>query len=179
MTNPIDQIHQDHVNIAKILDLIEQELGRARDEQMPDLELLEDTMRYMVNYPDLVHHPKEDAMFARLLNQEPGAADRVEALRREHRTLASLSDAFLDIVKAAESGELVQRDELIRRGTEYVETLRAHMDTEESDLLRRARAALSDADLEVVNRDYASMRDPLMEESLQQQYAALYRALFH
>lgn len=67
MSNLVEQIHQDHVNVSKVLDLIEAEVGRARDEQAPDLELLEDAMRYMVNYSDLIHHPKEDSMFARLV----------------------------------------------------------------------------------------------------------------
>lgn len=178
MSNPVDQIHEDHVNAAKVLDLIEQEVEHARNEQMPDLELLEDAMRYMVNYSDLIHHPKEDAMFARLIRTVPEAADRVEALRQEHLTLASLSSAFLDIIKAAESGEFVLRDEVIRRGSEYVETLRAHINTEESDLLKLAKQYLTDQDLEEINSEYASSRDPLMEDSLQQQYAAIYRSLF-
>lgn len=178
MPNPVDQIHEDHVNISKILDLIEKEIERARNDEMPDLELLEDAMRYMVSYPDLIHHPKEDAMFARLVRIEPAAAERVEALRQEHQALASLSNAFLDIVKAAESGEFVLRDEVIRRGSEYVETLRAHMNTEESDLLKLAKRSLTDEDLAEISNEYAASRDPLMEDSLQQQYGAIYRSLF-
>jgi len=178
MADVIDQIHDDHVNVAKILDLIETEIDRARKEQMPDLDLLEDAMRYMVNYPDLIHHPKEDAMFARLIRNEPDAADRVEALRQEHLNLAALSSSFLDIIKAAESGEFVLRDEVVKRGTEYVSALRAHMDKEESDLLKLARSALSDEDLEEISAEYASTREPLMEDSLEQEYGALYRSLF-
>jgi len=178
MPDVIEQIHNDHVSVAKILDLMEAEIERARDEQMPDLDLLQDAMRYMVNYPDLIHHPKEDAMFARLVNNEPEAADRVEALRQEHLELASLGSAFLDIVKAAESGEFVLRDEVVKRGSEYVEALRSHMDKEEGDLLKLARNALDDEDLEAIAAEYAQTRDPLMEDSLEKEYGALYRSLF-
>lgn len=178
MSNLVEQIHQDHVNVSKVLDLIEAEVGRARDEQAPDLELLEDAMRYMVNYSDLIHHPKEDSMFARLVQKEPDVAAQVEVLRQEHQTLAALSDAFLEIVKAAETGEFVLRDEVVKRGTEYVDFLRSHMDAEEVGLLQRAGASLSDKDLEEIDARYASSRDPLMEESLNAEYAALYRSLF-
>lgn len=178
MTNPVKRIHQDHVSISKILNLIEREIDRARDEKMPNLELLEDAMRYMVNYPDLVHHRMEDSMFARLARNEPEVSDQVEALRREHVTLGELGGAFLDIVKAAQSGEFIGRKEVIDRGTEYVKTLRTHMNTEEAGLLKRAEAALSEQDLSEIQEEYASIRDPLMEKSLQDQYSVLYRTLF-
>jgi len=178
MSNAVEQIHQDHVNISRILDLIEKELDNARNERMPNLELLEDAMRYMINYSDLVHHPKEDAMFAKLAEKEPDVTDQVEVLREEHQTLARLSSEFLEIVKAAEYGEFVLRQQVIERGTEYVDTLRSHMDAEEVGLLKRARAALSARDLEEIDAAYASMRDPLMEDSLKEEYSALYRSLF-
>lgn len=178
MSNLVEQIHVDHVNASRILDLIEIEVDRARNEEMPDLDLLEDAMRYMVNYSDLVHHPMEDSMFAKLVKNEPGAAGEVEVLRQEHETLARLSGEFLEIVKAAEHGDFVLREDVVRRGTEYVETLRSHMDAEEVGPLKRARASLTDQDLEEINAAYASARDPLMEDSLNKEYAALYRSLF-
>lgn len=178
MPNPVEQIHRDHVNIAKILDLIEKEVERVRREQMPDLDLLQEAMRYMTNYSDLVHHRMEDSMFARLVEKEPSTAREVEVLRQEHETLAELSAGFLEIVKAAQSGEFISRDEVVKRGAEYVAALRSHMDAEEVGLLKRAAASLSAEDLDEINAQYASTRDPLMEESLKEQYGALYRSLF-
>lgn len=178
MSNLVEQIHGDHVTMARILDVMEQEVGRARDEQMPDLELLEDAMRYMTNYSDLVHHPKEDSMFAKLVQMEPDVASEVEVLRQEHETLARLGGEFLEIIKAAEYGDFVLREDVVRRGTEYIETLRSHMDAEEVGLIKRARAALTTEDLEEINAEYASAHDPLMEDSLKAEYAALYRSLF-
>lgn len=177
MSSLVEQIRQDHVNVSRVLDMIDKEIDRARDEQMPDLELLEDAMRYMTNYSDLVHHPKEDAMFAKLLQNEPDVAGEVEVLREEHETLARLGSDFLEIVKAAEYGDFVLRQEVIDRGAEYVETLRSHMDAEEVGLLKRAHASLTIDDLEAINAAYASMHDPLMEDSLKKEYGALYRSL--
>lgn len=176
--DPLKLIHQDHVNLTRILDLVEKEIDRARREEMPDLELLEDAMRYMVNYSDLMHHPMEDSMFALLTEKEPEVSERVDELRREHARLADLSGAFLEIVKAAQSGEFILRKEVVERGAEYVATLRAHMNTEEADLLKRARASLSEQDLEAIAEQYSGIRDPLLDESLREQYGNLYRSLF-
>lgn len=178
MSNLVEQIHADHVNMSRILDLIEREVDRARAEQTPDLELLEDAMRYMTNYSDMVHHPKEDSMFAKLIQKEPGVAGEVDVLSEEHETLARLSSEFLEIVKAAEYSDFVLREDVIKRGSEYVETLRSHMDAEEVGLLKRARASLTSEDLEEINAEYAASHDPLMAESLKAEYAALYRSLF-
>lgn len=177
MSSLVEQIRQDHVNVSRVLDLIDKEIERARDEQMPDLELLEDAMRYMTNYSDLVHHPKEDAMFAKLLQNEPDVADQVAVLREEHQTLARLGSEFLEIVKAAEYGDFVRRQEVIDRGAEYVETLRSHMDAEEVGLLKRAHASLTVDDLEAIDAAYAATHDPLMVDSLKKEYTALYRSL--
>lgn len=177
MPNLIEQIHQDHINVSKILDLIEKEVERARNEKMPDLDLLQDALRYMINYSDLVHHKKEDSMFARLVQNEPSVAGEVEILREEHQALGRLSADFLEIIKAAEAGEFILRDEVIKRGTEYVHALRSHMDAEEVGLLKRAAASLTANDIEEIEAEYASARDPLMEESLKEHYGALYRSL--
>jgi hemerythrin-like domain-containing protein len=177
MPNLVEQIHHDHINTARVLDLIEKEVERARREQMPDLDLLQDAMRYLTNYSDLVHHRMEDSMFARLVKKEPSAAGEVEVLKQEHEHLAKIGAAFLEIVKDAQSGEFISRDEVIKRGAEYVGALRSHMDAEEVGLLKRARASLSDADLEEIGAQYAATRDPLMEESLKDQYGTLYRSL--
>ncbi|MFZ0486706.1 MAG: hypothetical protein WAL83_06885, partial [Arenicellales bacterium] len=56
-------------------------------------------------------------------------------------------------------------------------TLRSHMDAEEVGLLKRAGASLTDADMEEIEAEYANARDPLMEESLQEQFGGLYRSL--
>lgn len=117
-------------------------------------------------------------MFAKLVQKEPDVTSEVEVLRQEHETLARLGGEFLEIIKAAEHGDFVLREDVIRRGSEYIETLRSHMDAEEVGLLKRARAALTSDDLATINAEYASVHDPLMEDSLNAEYAALYRSLF-
>jgi hemerythrin-like domain-containing protein len=60
MYDILDQIHYDHISMSKVLHLMEQEVFRIEADIDPDYNLLVDGMRYMVNYSDAVHHPKED-----------------------------------------------------------------------------------------------------------------------
>ena len=92
MSDTIAALDRDHANVARLLELLESEILAIEVGKTPDYPLLQDIMRYMTQYPDRFHHPKEDLIFVQLLKREPGArADRVLAHRhhvrprRQHR----------------------------------------------------------------------------------------------
>ena len=60
------ELREDHKNMALMLKLLERESNRIYDGDEPDYELLQDIMHYMTVYPDAVHHPKEDRIYAEL-----------------------------------------------------------------------------------------------------------------
>lgn len=177
MNDLIDQIKYDHISMSKVLNLMEREIGLLADDQDPDYYLLVDSMRYMVNYSDTVHHVKEDAIFSRLTEVDPDTTDTVEDIRKQHETLAVLSTQLYDIVRNASLGVLVSKDEISKLGSEYVSALRRHMSIEEGNLLRKAREALSAEDMYAVEQQYANYRDPLLSGSLEQEYNSLYKNL--
>ena len=51
------------------------------------------------------------------------------------------------------------------------------MSIEEGDLLRKARDFLNPEDLDQVEQQYANFRDPLLSDSLEQEYNSLYQNL--
>jgi hemerythrin-like domain-containing protein len=177
MNDLIDQIKYDHISMSKVLNLMECEIGLLADDQDPDYFLLVDSMRYMVNYSDTIHHVKEDAIFARLVEIVPETSETVEEIRTQHKTLAVLSTQLYDIVRNASLGELVSKADISKLGSEYVSALRRHMSIEEGDLLRKARESLSPEDLSKVEKEYANFRDPLLSDSLEQEYSSLYQNL--
>lgn len=177
MNDLIDQIKYDHISMSKVLNLMEREIGLLADDQDPDYFLLVDSMRYMVNYSDTVHHVKEDAIFGRLVEIVPETIETVEEIRKQHKTLAVLSTQLYDIVRNASLGELVSKADISKLGSEYVSALRRHMSIEEGDLLRKARESLSPEDLNKVEQEYANFRDPLLSDSLEQEYNSLYQNL--
>ena len=60
------ELREDHKNMALMLNLLERESNRIYEGEEPDYELLQDIMHYMTVYPDAVHHPKEDRLYAEL-----------------------------------------------------------------------------------------------------------------
>ncbi len=174
MTNVIEQIHQDHVNMARLLNLVDAEIDKAKQDGMPDFLMLEHVMRYMTNYLDQVHHNKEDAMFRRVVSLDPQAKDAVKDLLLEHEELKSTGRQLYDLVCAAQNSDFVRREDVISQGTDYVRTLRTHMGKEEGDLLARARRLLTEHDLRDVDAEIDSIHDPLFGDTVEKEYQSLY-----
>lgn len=53
----LEDLRQDHRNMALLPDLLDCECDRIREGSPADLELIRDIMQYMTTYPDAVHHP--------------------------------------------------------------------------------------------------------------------------
>ena len=64
MTNDIDKLQSEHTDFAKLLDLLEAQIGLFHRGEQPDYNLMLDIFYYMTHYPDRFHHPKEDLAFA-------------------------------------------------------------------------------------------------------------------
>ena len=65
MIDPIAHWHAEHVYFGQLLKLIRKELDVFHDAGEPNYELIADILRYLREYSDLVHHPREDIAFAR------------------------------------------------------------------------------------------------------------------
>jgi hemerythrin-like domain-containing protein len=174
MANVIEQIHKDHVNLGRLLNLVDAEIDKARQDGMPDFLMLEHVMRYMTNYLDQIHHNKEDAMFRRVVSLDPQAKGAVDDLTLEHEKLKTTGCELYDLVCAAQNSDFVRREDVISQGTDYVRRLRAHMDKEEGDLLERARRLLTEQDLREVDVEVESIHDPLFGDTVEKEYQSLY-----
>ena len=78
MSEILRQLHTDHVNMAKLLDVLERQLDHIHDVESTDFVLMTDLMHYMTHYPSVIHHPREDLVFKRLKARNPEAASVVE-----------------------------------------------------------------------------------------------------
>ena len=135
------ELRQDHRNMTILLDLLQQEIGRLNHpDESPDFELLGDIMRYMTVYPDTMHHPKEDLIYAGMQAQQPELAEGLEEVEVDHRDIAKLGKRLLDDVEAIVAGTIVAREPVIGDAQQYVQRLREHMTWEEEDLFPRADA---------------------------------------
>jgi hemerythrin-like domain-containing protein len=161
MANVLNDLHDDHKNIARVLALLNHELETLAEVHSPDYELLEDIMRYVTGYPDTHHHPTEDIVFQHLRERAPDTAAAIEAILTEHQELAASGRRFLAAVEAVEHEALIQRTELLALGRAYADLLEHHMDREEGYLFPQARQQLSASDWHEIGTEVEAQPDPL------------------
>ena len=131
------ELREDHKNMALMINLLERESNRIYEGDEPDYELLQDVMHYMTVYPDAVHHPKEDRLYAELKAVRPDLSTGFDRITMDHRHIAELSVKLRDDIAAINAGNPVLRKSVVADALRYVNTLRGHMQWEELDLFRR------------------------------------------
>ena len=152
--------------MAILLNLLQQEVDHVdHEDETADFELMQEIMRYMTLYPDTIHHPKEDLVYAAMQSQRPELAQGLEAVDDDHRDIADFSRRLLDDIQAVVAGEYVTRERVIRDAQQYVTRLRKHMAWEEEDLFTRAESMADELDVDATSLEasdplFGSEKDP-------------------
>lgn len=170
-------LHEDHINMSRIAGLVAAELAAVESGEKPDLALLEDVMAYVTAFPDTVHHPTEDILFAQLKRAVPEAQHDIDALLAEHGELIAMGRTFLRLVVAVEGEAVVTRAELLAKGRAYLDLLTAHMNKEEMGLFRLAADRLNPADWATIGTRIEAMEDPLFGPAVAADYRRLWQRI--
>jgi hemerythrin-like domain-containing protein len=143
----------------------------------PDHTVLAALFHYIEQFPERLHHPKEDDyLFARLRARRPDAAPLLEALHREHEVgrerFAELKAKWeryrADPTALAPFAEGVER---------YAHFHWRHMRREEDEVLPLAAQALSTEDWEAIDAAFASNNDPVVGVPASRAFRELFRHL--
>jgi hemerythrin-like domain-containing protein len=173
MADLIDDLHEDHRNMAIMLDLLEHETEHIRNGQDHDDELIHDIMRYMTVYSDAVHHPKEDLLYAAMKAEQPELVAGLERVETEHCEIAELGETLRNDIEAIASGAAVTRERIIADMSDYCRRLREHMAWEEEDLLLRARELARAESALLVNIADLDTLDPVFGPEREHSFANL------
>jgi hemerythrin-like domain-containing protein len=142
MPELIEILREDHRNIETLLLVLERELNIFDRAEQPDYEVVQAIIDYFRDYPDRCHHPKEDAVFAKLKTRDPAATASVGDLEAEHLKGAKRLRLVARAVESVLSEQEVLRqtvDDIVR---DFIEKERRHMEMEERILFPAAAKAL-------------------------------------
>ncbi len=171
------QLHEDHERVARLLDLMDEQISAIQAAARADFELMLDAMHYILHYADEFHHPREDAMFERLKMSGADIEKTLVDLLREHKALAEKGDRFHRILETVVDGSLVPREQIGELGLDYVDFLRSHMHKEETEAFPVAERELTHGDWEAIGEELEHQADPLFGAVVAKEYEALYRIL--
>ena len=170
----IDLLRQEHRNIERLLRVLEQELSVFDRGEQLDYEVIWAVIAYFQVYPDVCHHPLEDAVFTKLRGRDPAAAGKIGDLEAEHRRGA---ERLRHVAEAIENmlmdRELLPHtvDDIIR---DFIVHEWRHMAMEERDFFPAAVEALQPEDwAEIASARSAGEKDPLFDETLEARFEAV------
>src|SRR5574342_144411 len=94
MSKGLEELYSDHANLRVLLQFLGAEMERYRNGAVPDFELLQTMLNDLVIFQNLVHHPKEDLVFDRLMQRDPSSAETILDLFTDHARLGVRSRRF-------------------------------------------------------------------------------------
>ena len=172
LAEPLARWHADHSNFARLLDLIEQQLGASQAGKQADYELMRLTAYYLRHYPDRFHHPREDVAFRRLVERDPQLRSDVEWCIREHALIAEAGEKLLNCLNQIIAGDAVEATGLKAMAATYLAYYRHHLAVEEHQIIPRAVELLRPGDWAAVS-DIAAEPDPLFGTGVDARYSEL------
>jgi branched-chain amino acid transport system ATP-binding protein len=171
-------IQDEHRAITAVIEGLRHLLAEVGAGRMaPDHALFRAIFHYIEQFPERLHHPKEDEyLFARLRVRSPEAAAVLDALSREHEVgrerfveLKAAYEAY-----AADPATLGPFRERVER---YSHFHWKHMRREEDEVIPLARESLLPEDWAAIDAAFASNNDPVVGVPAQKAFRELFRRL--
>lgn len=161
------ELREDHVNMARLLDLLDRELAKSPSDGDIDLALMIDVIDYVEHYPDLVHHPKEDMLYSAFKAKSLEATEIVNALLKQHEELPGLTRAFRKLLEEVSIGAIIiSRDVLYQKARSYVDYQREHLNAEEALMFPMIVATFSEEDWHELDAIVPNQKDPLFDAEM-------------
>jgi hemerythrin-like domain-containing protein len=163
MKEAIAILKSEHRSISAVLHALKELARMAHDATArPRFQVLRSMVRYIDEYPERLHHPKEDEyLFARLLMRAPEARLLVEELQVEHEEGARLIRELERALLFLEEGWPLGAREFREAVDAYAEFHWKHMRKEEQQLLPLAERHLLAQDWKAIDTAFAANRDPI------------------
>jgi hemerythrin-like domain-containing protein len=171
----VQQLTRDHRNMAGLLDVLQEELARYRQTGHLDFEVLSRLVDYILNFPQLRHHPREDLIFRYLGQSDPAMLQQTGQVQFEHRELADLTRRLSAAIRNLWQEVEMPRSEFESLVETYIATYRRHMHKEEDTYFPLALMHLKSADWAEIEAEAASPgTDPLFGGKTDAEYQALH-----
>ena len=169
--------HAEHVNLARLLDLLEKQVAAFHVGEQPNYDLMHDVVYYLRHYPDEIHHPQESVAFARLLERDPTMKSQIDRLMQEHRVLAAVGETLLAHLDAVVADALEPRSTVEAAAATYLAYYRQHLAAEEKEVIPRAAELLTPQDWAAVAAAVPAGPDPLFGEDVEARFRKLRRQI--
>lgn len=169
-------LRDEHRSLAAVvhgLELLAHEV-RATGEA-PRFELLKSMLSYIREFPEKLHHPKEeDFLFKRLRERTSDFDDLLDDLQRQHREGARLVDELDKSIASYEADPENGHEQFVAAVRRFAAAQQRHMSFEAGVVIPAAREYLTAADWDEIYRAFAANGDPRFSAETDEEFRQLF-----
>jgi hemerythrin-like domain-containing protein len=180
MGRVLEALRREHESIESVLDVLESEIGDLTEFQgrrHADYDLVWRAIDYFTDFPDLVHHPKEDLIFARLRRINEDAARGIGDLPAAHATLSKELRDLATELKAVMDDPKRPRANLVAMARTFIQHQRRHLQMEEALFFPVAERVLDADAWQSLENEMTARLDPLIGGESGERFEALRRVI--
>lgn len=168
-------IKSEHKNLGAVLYSLEKLLEEIDDGKQPDFSVFHGLFTYIDRFLDRYHHPKENLhLFPKMLERAPDCEEIVRTLGQQHTEGEILFVAMLKALSAYEFSGAAEYAHFRKTVLEYADFERRHAETEETELLPRAREVLRPEDWEEIDAAFGENQDPMFGNDWDSDFSRLF-----
>ena len=173
MANTMMLLQTDHRNMAKLLDVVQQQVANMTLGVPVNYSLLESAFTYLLGYPDQSHHPKEELVYRKLLSRSPEMAESLNELVEEHEKLGRLTRTLSLAIPESRKNPRAANEGLASQLSAFLEFYRRHMIMEEQRFFPLALQRLSRDNFAEIDFELFDQVDPLFNQETDERFAEL------
>ena len=169
-------IRDEHRSLSAVVHAMQFIVRATREEQTePDYRLLHAMLYYIREYPERLHHPKEDQyLFAAILRRTHEADAVIAELEREHALGETLLNDLTVSLSVYEAGVRDGFDRFAGEVERFAQFYWQHMQKEEDQVLPAAERALTDEDWHEIHAAFSSNQDPDFSSGTEEEFRRLF-----
>lgn len=175
--NILSELHQDHINLSRLLEILDRKVDRLRAGSHPDFSLMSEVVNYVGSYADQHHHPREDKMYDFFRGRDADLDQAMERCEEDHRILKQLSTHLDESIDGILNDVVMPMDRFTDQLEEFVLAEKRHLDFEEQAIFAPLKRLATEADWQQLAEQLPQPEDPLFGDKQAEQYRSLYKAL--
>ena len=169
-------LRDEHRSLGAVVHALQFLVREIHDKgRTPDFRLLHAMLYYIREYPERLHHPKEDRYLFAALKRRTHEADAIIAdLEREHAQGEELLNDLTVALSIFEAGAKEGQQRFSREVSRFADFYWSHMQKEEDQVLPIAERALTEDDWRGIHAAFAANQDPNFSGDAQDEFRRLF-----
>lgn len=171
-------IRDEHRSLAAVIHALQAVLARHSAGQGTDLQLLQAGLFYLEQFPQRVHHPREEQTLFKLLRQRTAQGNAlIDELAQQHRAGAAAFEAMRQALAALVADAPQARASFERTLQAYADHEWEHMAMEEQQIFPMASRHLTSSDWADIASAFEAHSDPFLCTETEEGFSQVFKRL--